>query len=324
MDLALLQNMRAQTSQLADKRRDTSKEAYQQGLDLLAKAHASQFTDRAALKQASAAFIKAIQYNRQFADAYVSLAYLLLLINNQPMAIRYLHEARRVQPDHSDALALLDYIQHPENYTKTVAPEIEAYDQGDFELQDLEAPVATVKRLQVVDQADEQVEAVEQKIRKHLRLLLGPQPQPVLDPNSLAQLEKRYQELQAVCQELDETLMDLEAEVDTSGLRASMGPLERALQRLKTLRQVSRQLMRLREEMDGLRAEVLQQVQAPSSESSQLESQLESYLDRCDRYADQLDEWDRQGFSIQQIEPLYARLVAAVEQFQEMLDEHQA
>lgn len=314
MDLALLQQMREQSTQLAGKRRDTSGDAYAQGLDFLAKAHASGFEDRVALKQASEAFIKAIQYNRQSADAYVAMAYLLILMGNHPMAVRYLNEARRVAPGHADALALIDYIQHPENYASADA------EDDDFDLLDLDGHDAD-------DEVDQAYEDLEKYIRQQLRsLAAAAELQPAVTPAALQQLEVRYQELQRLSEDLDARLRDLEFEMDTAGLRSQLRPLEQALQRLQALRQVSNRLIRLCHEMETLRTEVQQQIQAAAfaTDTAALESQLERFLDTCDGYADQLDDWDEDGFSIEAIEPIYARLVGTVEQLQELIDERQA
>ncbi|KAL6057065.1 hypothetical protein QOT17_015728 [Balamuthia mandrillaris] len=86
-----------------------AKELHEQGVDLLAKAQASGFEDKQSLKDASTAFINGLVCDRNAPECYVGLAYLLLLLDDRPFALRYLNECLRVCPDYEDAKKLKAY-----------------------------------------------------------------------------------------------------------------------------------------------------------------------------------------------------------------------
>lgn len=308
MDLALLQQMKEQTSRLASNRRHTSDDAYDQGLEALARAQASAFEDKEALKQASEYFIRAIQYGRQNVEAYVGMAYLLILLGDHVMAVRYLNEGRRIDPRNQDILTLTDFIQNPGAYAEAATESDESFNL--IALDDEEAD----------DLGDALFEEVQQLITEQLAQLRYLRWDLALTPQAFKALEAQYANLEQTRQELHHKLTELERDFDTASLHQQLHPLESALKKLQGLRQASSRLLRVQHEIKSLSEQVQQDLSLCLGPSSAMEQKLEKYLDDCDRFADQLDQTESQGYSIALLEPVYARLVSAVEQLQDLLD----
>lgn len=303
MDFALLQQMKGQTSALADNRRSVSDEAYQKGIDFLAQAQACGFEDKVALKQASEQLIRAIQYGRQNVPAYVAMSYLLILLDDQMMAIRYLNEAKRIEPDNEDVQNLIEFVKNPKS--------------GQDEDDEAFGSEAMGDGGEAGDALYEEVRAL---IDRELEQLQGIRWEPALTPQAFRQVEEHLMHLEEVRKKLDEQLMELEFEMDTSALRQRARPLEESVQKLAGLRKVSHQMLRTLQEMQTQIDAVQQDVQCFIVSSPELEQKLEHYLDECDRFADVLDQTEEQGYSIAAFEDKYNQLVGAVEQFQDLLD----
>lgn len=84
-----------------------AEELTERGMAFFATAQESGFHDKPALKEASNLFLRAIAADRSKPQPLVCMGYLLLLLNNQEMARRYLDEAVRVDPANEDAKKLL-------------------------------------------------------------------------------------------------------------------------------------------------------------------------------------------------------------------------
>jgi DNA repair exonuclease SbcCD ATPase subunit len=307
MDLALLQQMKDQTNRLASNRRHTSDDAYEQGLTALARAQASAFEDKEALKQASECFIRAIQYGRQNVEAYVGMAYLLILLGDHVMAVRYLNEGRRIDPRNQDILTLTDYIQNPDAYAAEAAGD-------DFAL------VALDGEDPEDDLSDALFEEVQRLIQAQLAQLRQLRWDLALTPPAFKALEDQYASLDQARADLNDKLAELELDFDTASLRQQLRPLESAINKLQGLRQASSRLLRTQHEIKTLTEQVQQDVSLCLGPSAAMEQKLEKYLDECDRFADLLDQTETQGYSIALLEPVYARLVSTVEQLQDLLD----
>lgn len=303
MDFSLLQQMKSQTNALSDTRRSTSEEAYQKGIDLLAQAQASQFEDKDALKQASENLIRAIQYGRQNLPAYVAMAYLLILLDDKMTAVRYLNEAKRIDPDHEDVVNLIEFIKNPNDA-------MEHSDGDDF----------SPELLGVANEGDELYEEVQTLIQTELEALDLISWVPALTPQSFRILEEQYMHLEEVRAKLAEKLGELEFEMDTGALQQHARPLEEAQQKIAGLRKSSHAMLKTLQEMQQNIDAVQQDVSCFIASSPELEDKLEHYLDACDRFADVLDQTEEQGYAIAPFEAKYNQLVQTVEQLQDLLD----
>lgn len=303
MDLALLQQMKSQTQNLAVNRRQNSDEFYQQGIELLAQAQAAQFADKESLKEASKLLMRSIQYGRQNPEPYVAMGYLMILLGDPVHAIRYLSEARRVAPDNADALQLIDYLQRPAG-SQDSEPDLDKPDFGE---------------------GNEEIEQSYDRVQKLIAELVQKAEQlpaaPAFSPQDFRLLEETHQFLETHLQEAYQLLEVLEMELDVSSLSQQLRPVEQALQQSAQLRRLSGRVIRMQQQMSTKEQEVQAEIGGATVSATELNQRLEDYLDLCDLFADQLDEIDEFGHGIAPLEPYYNKLVAAVESFQDYIDE---
>lgn len=329
MDLSLLHDLRQQSSQLASQRHEKSDEAYQEGLKALAQAQASGFRDKAALKQASQQFLKAIQMARGKAEPYVGLAYLLLLLGQQDQAIRYLHQALRIEPDHEDSRKLLHHIQNPQAVpASTTAPRASAAgsaehsaeprSQKDFNILALDrpdaAPAASVDRHHALREQLTMLSYEASKLPTQL----------MLDRKQLAEHRTQIQTWEERLEGLQEEINDLESTQNVNSLHRSVQVLERRIEKLAKLCRDSEHLCQIHDGVIDAQLEVRGQLKkAPFSpdQAVQLEARLEEFLDECDRLADLIDESEAQGLDTQALAMNYEALAADVERFQDAVDD---
>ena len=84
---------------------------YARGIAEIEKARQSQFRNKTELRLASQYFFEALSKNPQHIDAYVGIAFVLMLVGDFQQALNYLAEAQSRAPDHPQALALLAQIE---------------------------------------------------------------------------------------------------------------------------------------------------------------------------------------------------------------------
>ena len=86
--------------------------AYKRGLDELAKAQASGFEDKEALKAANTLLFKAVVAAPEHTQAWTAIGYLLMLLGDNNRAILYLERAVKVDAENEDAQSLIAHIKH--------------------------------------------------------------------------------------------------------------------------------------------------------------------------------------------------------------------
>ncbi|MEZ0367609.1 MAG: hypothetical protein ACAI44_00835, partial [Candidatus Sericytochromatia bacterium] len=79
-------------------RHQTSEQEYAAGMQCLAQAQEAGFGQPDLLKQASNHFLAAIRHNYRHPEPYVGMAYLLMLIEDDRQALKYVCEALRIDP----------------------------------------------------------------------------------------------------------------------------------------------------------------------------------------------------------------------------------
>lgn len=321
MDLSLLHALRQQSSQLASQRHEKSDEAYQEGLKALAQAQASGFRDKAALKQASQQFLKAIQMARGKAEPYVGLAYLLLLLGQQAQAVRYLQQAQRIEPEHEDTRKLLQYIQNPQAFAAPT-PEPTPSQQGDsgFRILALERPEAPTAEAS----DDERPRVLREKLTM-LSYEASKLPTAlILDRKQLTLARQQVQEWEDQLEVIQEDIHDLERTQNVNSLLRSVQVLERRIEKLDKLCRDSAHLCQIHDDILDAQLDVrgaLKQSHFVPEEADALEARLEEFLDECDRLADLIDESEAQGLETQALAMNYEALTAAVERFQDAVDD---
>ena len=319
MDLSLLQSLRQQSSQLASQRHEKSDNAYQQALAALSKAQASAFKDKGALKEASQLFLKAIQMARGKAEPYVGMAYLLLLLGNPQQAVRYLHQARDIDPGHEDTQKLLSYLQNPAAFA---APETSASRHS-------HPPEGTgPKRLERAPLAQETPALKQTELRNRLTELSYQASQlPLqitLDRKQLKQIETQLQDWEDRLDHLQEDIAELEMQENVNSLHRSVQVLERRIEKLQQLHRDSLHLSQERESILDVQFEVravLKDEAFETTAAETLEDRLENFLDECDRLADLIDEAEGRGLDTQAVASAYEALAADVERFQDAVDD---
>ncbi len=322
MDLSLLHALRQQSSQLASQRHEKSDEAYQEGLKALAEAQASGFRDKNALKQASQQFLKAIQMARGKAEPYVGLAYLLLLLGQQAQAVRYLQQAQRIEPNHEDTRKLLQYIQNPQAFAAPVSqanPSMQA--ESGFRILTLDRPESP-------DHVNPDEEDRPRALREKLTLLsyeASKLPtELILDRKQLKAARAQVQGWEEQLEAIQEDIHDLERTHNVNGLQRSVQVLERRIEKLDKLCRDSAHMCQIHDDILDAQLDVrgaLKQSTFVPEQADALEARLEEFLDECDRLADLIDEAEAQGLDTQALAMNYEALTAAVERFQDAVDD---
>lgn len=319
MDLSLLQSLREQSSQLASQRHEKSDSAYQQALTALAKAQSSAFKDKAALKEASQQFLKAIQMARGKAEPYVGMAYLLLLLGQQQQAVRYLTQARDIDPTHQDTQKLLSYLQNPAAFS---APETTSQRS-----QRLPQPQTDGLRAESAVSSPTS-ESRQNNIRTRLTELSYQASQlPLeltLDRKQLKQMELQLQDWEDRLEDLQDDIAELELLENVNSLQRSVQVLERRIEKLQQLYRDSVHLSQVRAGILDVQFEVRAILKNETLETlapEALEDRLENFLDECDRLADLIDEAEGRGLNTQALASAYEALAADVESFQDAVDD---
>jgi chromosome segregation ATPase len=122
--------------------------------------------------------------------------------------------------------------------------------------------------------------------------------------------------------ELQQQLKILDEEFDISDLNSYMRQIMQYMQDLRQNISASETLVVLAQQIDS-EEHYLEQFSAQIDMLSygELEQALEKVLDRCDRLADQLDNWEAKGISMDDLIKRYERLTREVENIQDQLDE---
>ncbi len=266
-----------------------------QGFCCLLSAEQLGFRDREILKKAADAFAIGIQYNRKNPLPLLGLAYLFLLVKDPQNAAPYLARAQELDPDHPDLGALMGWLEG-----KTSKPDPDT---------------------------DAQLEKLEMLLAESLKRYLASKPLPAVDPNRYLRLQEEHLALQELCQNLQRDLKQFQADSDNLGLEQQLQSLMAQLKPFEQAIKVSQDYLRLLRQMktDVSETEALYQRLPLLSEIRELnaiEQSLEYLLDRCDGFADRLDDYDQKGFDIQAVETVYHELCRKIEALQEGLEEN--
>lgn len=299
----LYSTIQNQRDQLQTRRQDQAEDFTRRAKTLIAQASAEQFQNKERLKQALDHLMQAIQHQRQYAEAYFCLAYLTHLIGDNQHALVYLKDALEYEPQHALAQELQSEIL-TQRFAKPQTRVTEAADQmlNEDELQ--QAIYQAVHHLS--SQAQTQTEGLDQQ----------------------AYLEARQfqQQLQQRLQFFETQLQHLEQDLDLTGLRQALYPLEVFLRRNHLKLKAFQELLSLQREIQReirVVVKIYEQIANAGSPAAfqALEQKLEQGLDQADRLADQLDSLEAQGVAQQQLVRDYEQLVAISQQVMDSLDE---
>ncbi|MBT9544324.1 MAG: hypothetical protein IV090_02955 [Candidatus Sericytochromatia bacterium] len=249
------------------------------------------------LKKAADAFAISVQYNRKNPQPLIGLAYLFLLVKDAKSAAPYLAQAAQLAPDHPDLVALNQWL-----LGKT--PERPADLESDLHFEQVERLIS-------------------QSVQQYLQL----HPLPSIEPQVFLRLQQQQWALRELCERLHSQITGLQTENESFGLDYQLAPLWEKLKTFEVAVQVSQDYLRL---IKGIQTDIsaiedLSQTLQLRSEQAlldALEQKLELFLDRCDAIADQLDDYDRQGFEIAGVEKYYQSLCQKIELLQESVEDN--
>jgi tetratricopeptide (TPR) repeat protein len=309
-----LKALRETQGTIQKSRAQTGNDYCLQGYHLLAQALNTDFKDKAQLLSAQQKFIQAVRFQRSSAEPLVGLAYILLLLNQIPLAEKYLYEAIRLNPDHEDAQTLLASLpQFRKSQPIPETPEM------------LSEPTTLIIPNNDPGHEDAQV-ALAQEIQS---AVIAAQnwvwPAPGLDPVIVESLVAKLEQIAQQYHDLKQAVLELEAEWDTTPLEIALYPLERVLRQGQKLKRVSDTFLELQAQIEKIAKQIASALQAlQKADAKQLpifESRLDRIMDSCDHLADEIDALQEQGYIIQALERLYEILLFRVEAFRDALDD---
>lgn len=300
---SLSSGMEQQVQALSAVRKEQSEKDFFSGLFCLLMAEQDQFQQSGVLIEATTHFAAALRKDRQSPWPYLGLAWVWLVLNEPDRARVYAQSALQYAPGHPDAEALLNGLRP-----------LQELHQG--------------KTARLALDYDSLYDDFDRIITHQVRVLLEASAElaPAFDPKSLAQLAQRHGALNVLCQNLEQQLAILEQDVDTSGLKQRMRPLQMLQSRAHQALRCSHHIRELRGQIqEGLavaqdQLNWLQHVPDASQEAGFL-SEMESLYDLCDGLADAIDALEsEQNLEISPLAADYTRLAHAIQMIQERLD----
>jgi tetratricopeptide (TPR) repeat protein len=310
MDFSAIASIQQTRQQLESRRQNQAEALMKSAFEAMRKAFDPQSgrQKRQFLQAALEAFGNALQQQRSNPEIYIGLAYLLISMQEFSQAHNYLSEGQRLAPNHPDIEQMLAYLKQRSEriQTKPVVSTGEANPPDS---------------IQSEDAFDELYDKVESQLQTALagiqREVLPAKPTLVLSQSpTLAQLFGHYQQLS---QSLQRDLRILHSEFDTAPLEQQLARLNAFLKRCQGLLAAAEELKQLYQALQGFRAEVKGLIQAFSPSAAL--PPVDDLLDRCDAFADQLDEYERKGYALKELLECYEAVVEDLENLQNLIDE---
>lgn len=151
-------------------------------------------------------------------------------------------------------------------------------------------------------------------------------PRASLDSKQVKKLLSERHELNALCERLGGQIKQLEADTETGQLYLNYEPLLQRLGLYDEILRICDEFKALAGRLEREQAEVKEACIALAKQIfpyhlPKFEQGLESFQDRCDSVADQLDSLENKGHDIAPLVRGYEVWIALVERFSEILDE---
>ncbi len=310
MDFSAIASIQQTRQQLESRRQNQAETLMKSAFEAMRKAFDPQAgrQKRQLLQAALEAFGNALQQQRSNPEIYIGLAYLLISLQEFAQAFNYLQEAQRLAPGHPDIEQMLAYLKQRSERMLAMP------------LTRTGAAVPS-EPIQSEDEYDELYDKVESQLQTALagiqREVLPTKPTLALSQSpALAQLFQDYQQLS---QSLQRDLRILHSEFDTAPLEQQVARLNVFLKRCQGLLAGAEELKQLYQALMGFRAEVKGQIQTFSPAAAL--PPVDDLLDRCDAFADQLDEYERKGYALKELLECYEAVVEDLENLQNLIDE---
>lgn len=287
------------TSDALEKKKIHSSMYCEEAYQIIARAQENNFTNRKQLQKAVKLFIQALRRYREQAEPLIGLGYIHILISDFQGAQKFLKQALNIEPDNQSARELMDYTHQPFIPEKAV-DELTA---DDFD--------------ELYDEAEAKIVLLLQRVLK-----FPTENPPTLDTLELDAHFKEFGEVMSDFEELQNTFAILEIEFDIGELRIKVKPLEKGIVRQQKYMRTSREFQATYKDILVTMKKITASTKAVQEENllADIEGQLHSFMDDCDRLADRLDAFDEQGINITPLEKTYEMIIQAVEQLQFTLD----
>jgi hypothetical protein len=314
LDFATLTQARQGLQKSDSLRHQQSAELYAQGRQLIREA-IKQAVDKTKLKQATDCFAKGIQANYKNPSNYFGMGFLFLLIAQPRQALPYLKAGLDLEPGSKLGNELLQQAQkgvQPKTAQKPNIPQLSQLDKPSDEID-----------------FDDLYDSTEAAIMLFLKQILtdevlGFAPSP--NPKQLALLQSKLKLFQEKTQEFSQRLQILDQEMEVTDLRQQLSAIDKALQRMLTMRQLFEQFIEIHQDIQkhtDLTDEIMAESQATDdpNDIEVLEENLQVLLDHCDSVADRLDELDAKKVNIHPLQAPYQHYAEQLERFQDVLEE---
>ena len=314
-DFATLTQARQGLQKSDQLRHQQSAELYTQGRQLVREAMTKPM-DKDKLKVATDCFAKGIQANYKNPANYLGMGFLFLLIGQSRQAIPYIRSGLDLEPGSELGKELLLQAQQ-DRFPKTD----QKSDQ--LKLPQLLKPSAEID-------FDEFYDSTQAAVKLFLRLImmdevLGYSPSP--DLLQLDLISSKLNQFQEKAQEFNQQLQILDQEMEISDLRQQLIIIEKAIQRINSLKQLFEQFIEIDQDIKkhiDITHDVISQSQTTENENDleALEENLQVLLDHCDSVADRLDDLEAKNIDINSLHSTYKDYVELLEHYQDVLEEN--
>ncbi|PIQ28306.1 hypothetical protein COW36_04270 [bacterium (Candidatus Blackallbacteria) CG17_big_fil_post_rev_8_21_14_2_50_48_46] len=274
------------------------------GLRCLAWAQEAGFDPPELLTEAALCFAQALQMEASNCVALEGLLYTFLLVQDYPRAQDILDQITVLQPQHPD-------LKNWMNFLLETPQELEETD-SELQVQELDSEW-------LYDETERRIEAA---FISFTRLSFA---QPVLSTQALAEMEAYAVSLEETRFHVQNMILQLEQEMDTTALCLRLEPLDICFHNLEEMLKGSYALIELRnrvyllEEFLNLLLERAGRMPGPV-ERAEIEFHLEDALDRSDRLHAQLQECQRRHWPVDSLLAVLDKTRFQVEFLQELLD----
>lgn len=282
-------------------RHEESLEHYARGMECLLQAEEDGFRERRLILEAADCFIAAIRKNRRFVEPHIAMGYLLWIYNDPVWAMHYLEEALRLEPTHEDIHTLIGKIKG-----RPLKPE----------------------ELELIAFSDEpEPVSIEEHISEalsELALEKAGSITPTINPHILARMEEKQVYWFNRSEELQIQVNRSRDLATKNRLREQLKPLRERVQQYRDALRISHELIALSDEIlenSQIVQKYLEIAAKPMNAAlwQEMQGHMDTLLDNCDLFADQLDELEQQGVPLGALSTQYNQLSERVENLQELL-----
>lgn len=283
------------------RRHEESLEHYARGMECLLQAEESGFQDRRLLQEAADCLIESIRKNRRFVEPHIAMGYLLWLYNDPVWAMHYLEEALRLEPTHPDIHILIEKIKG-----RPLKPE---------ELESI-AFSEEGEPTSIEEDVNEALSELAQENRKAIT--------PTINPHILARMEEKQVYWFNRSEELQIQVNRSRDLATKNRLREQLKPLRERAQQYRDALRISYAMIALSDQLlqDNQRAkQYLEMATKPMGAArwQEIQDQVDTLLDHCDSFADQLDQLEQQGIPLGSLATQYNQLLERLENLQALL-----